>query len=59
MQFSGSGQELHDETIAARKVTVKPLIHTTGGTVLIIVSRNDIFASNDSENRTCVAEVSS
>ena len=56
MQFSGFGREITCETTAIRKVTVKPLLHTTAGTILIIVSLIDFFASNASENRTCVAE---
>ena len=41
--------------LGIRKLTVKPLIHTTAGTILIInVSQIDIFATC-SENRTCVA----
>ena len=34
-------------------------LHTTAGTSLIIVSLINIFANDVSENRTCVAEVSS
>ena len=59
MQFSAFSLEIPCETTATRKVTVKPLIHTTARTILIIVSLIDIFASDVSENRTCVAEVSS
>ena len=59
VQFSAFGQEITCETIATRKVTVKPLIHTTAGTILIIISLINIFASNASNNQTCVAEVSS
>ena len=59
MQFSAFGQEIHCETTTTRKVTVKQLIYTTAGTILIIVSQMDTFASDASENGTCVAEVSS
>ena len=59
MQYPAFSQEIPCETIAARKATVKPLIHTTAGTILIIVSLINIFANDASENRTCMAEVSS
>ena len=58
MQFSTFNREILCETTATGKVTVKPLIHTTAGTFLIIVSLIDIFAGDASENRTLVAEVS-
>ena len=38
VQLSALGQELPCETTATHKVTVKPLVHTTAGTILIIVS---------------------
>ena len=56
MQFLAIGREMPCET---GKAKVKPLIHTTAGAILIIVSLIDVFASIASENRTCVAEVSS
>ena len=49
MQFSAFGQEIPCETAATWKVTVKPLIHTTAGTILIFVSLIDTFASDASE----------
>ena len=52
MQFSAFGREIPCETTATWKVTVKPLIHTAAGTILIVVSLIDIFASNPSENQT-------
>ena len=59
MQFSALGREIPCVTTATRKVTVKPLIYTTAGTILIIVSLIDIFAIDASENQTCEADVSS
>ena len=59
MQFSAFIREIFCETTITWKVTVKPLIHTTAVTILIIVPLIDIFASDASENRTCVVEVSS
>ena len=44
------------------QVTVKPLIHTTAGAMLIIVSLIDIFARDASENGTwqrCLASYKS
>ena len=58
MQFWAFSQEIHCETTATRKATVKPLIHTTEGTILIIVSLINIFASNASKNLTYVEAVS-
>ena len=55
MQFSAFVQEIPYETTIARKV----LIHTTAGTVLILVLLIDIFARDASDNRACMAEVSS
>ena len=63
MQFSAFGQEIHCETTATRKVTDRPIeIHTTAGTIdnlSIIDFFVLLFASDTSEFRTCVAEVSS
>ena len=59
VQFSAFGWEIPCETTTTQKVTIKPLIHTTAGTILIIVLLIDIFASDASKNRKCVAEVSS
>ena len=56
MQFLAFGWEIPCETTAQ---LVKPLTHTTAGTILIIVSLINIFASYASENRTYMAEVSS
>ena len=59
MQFSAFCREIPgSETTATPKVTVKLLIHTTAATILINISIMDIFAIDASENRTCVAEVS-
>ena len=57
-QFSAFNWEIPCETTATRKVTPNPLIYTTAGTILIIVSLINIFASKASKNRTLVAEVS-
>ena len=45
MKFLAFGSEIPCETIATWKVTVTPLIHvhTTAGTILIIVSLINIF----------------
>ena len=58
MQFSAFGQEILCETTTTRKMTVKPLKHTTAGTIelLIFVSLIDISVSDASENRTCMAD---
>ena len=48
VQFSAFGQEIPYETTATRKVTVKPFIHTTAGTIGYF-SLIDNFASNASE----------
>ena len=53
MHFSALGREIHYETTAARKVTVKPLQEQFDSLSII-----DIFFFA-SEIRTCVAEVSS
>ena len=55
MQFLAFGREISREATETRELTVKSLIHTTAGTILIIA----FFACDASENRTCVAEVSS
>ena len=59
MQFMAFSREIPYETTATKKVTVRPSIHTTAGTILIIVSLINSFARDNSENQTCVAEVSS
>ena len=59
MQFSAIGKEIHCETTATRKVTVKPLRYIPLQEQFDIFSIIDIFASDASEIRTCVAEVSS
>ena len=58
IKFSAFVQEIPCETTAAMKVIVKPLIHTTARTILIIFSLINIFASDARENRTYVADVS-
>ena len=49
MPFYAFGWEIPCEITATCKVTVKPLIHTTAGTILTIVPLIDIFASDASE----------
>ena len=58
MQFLAFSREIRCESTAIRKVTVKPLIHTTAEKKLISFSLVNIFARDDSEIRTCAAEVS-
>ena len=50
MEFLVFGWEMTCETTTTRKVTVIPLIHTTAGTVLIIILLIDNFAIDTSEN---------
>ena len=57
MQFSVFGREIPCKTTETRKVTVKPLIHTTVGTILLIVSLINIFGSDARKNRTCLTRV--
>ena len=61
MHFSAFDREIHCETTATRKVTVKPLRSVPLQELFDNLSIIDIFffASDASEIRTCVAEVSS
>ena len=58
VQFLAFGREIPCGTTATRKVTVKPSIHTNAGTI----NFDNCFTYRYfcySENRTCMAEVSS
>ena len=62
MQVLAFGREIPCETTATQEgdsQTIDTYWWVTVGTILIIVSLIDIFASDASENRTCVTEVSS
>ena len=59
MHFSAFGWEIHCETTATLKVTVKPLRYISLQEQFDKLSIIDIFASDASGIRTCVAEVSS
>ena len=59
MQFSAFGREIHCETTATRKVTVKPLRYIPLQEQVDNFSLIDIFVSDASKIRTCMVEVSS
>ena len=57
MQFLASGGEIPCETTAIWKVTVKPLILTTAGTIMIIVSLIDMLARIEPVWQTYLADI--
>ena len=59
VQFSAFSQEIHCEAAATQKATVKPLRYIPLQEEVDNFSLIDIFASNASKIRTCLAEVSS